>query len=48
MSEFRFTNVFMSNFVCCYSLDVPSESLGFTKIGIGAFLHSDKLAGAIN
>ena len=48
MSEFRFTNVFMSNFICCCSLDVPSDSLVFTKIGIGVVLQSGKLAGAIN
>ena len=33
MSEFRFLNLFMSKclFVCCCFLDVPMDSLGFTK-----------------
>ena len=47
MSEFRFLNVFMSNFCL---LVFPRRPLGLTgiyKIDIGVFLHAGKMAGTI-
>jgi len=46
MGEFRFLNVFMSNFCLLVFPRRPIKLTGNYRIDIGVFLHAGKLAGA--